>query len=71
MTRDAPADVPSLSPAIESRDPEALAIYLLIGLLGAVRVIVAIVRGETFGGEDTLAVAMIIAGSLGALRHRR
>lgn len=60
-----------LTPAIEDRDPEALAVYVVLATLGAVRLIVALALGETFGAEDTVAIAMIVAGAVGLASARR
>lgn len=57
--------------AIASRDPEALVVYLLLALVGAVRLSVAIGLDESFGAESTIALAMVVAAAWGALAARR
>jgi hypothetical protein len=57
-------------PEVGRRDPEALAIYLVLATVGALRLIVALAIGETFGAEDTIAIAMVTAGVSGLLARR-
>ena len=63
----------ALAPATDtaSRDPEALAVYALLAVLGLTRLIVAVALREPIGAENTLALAMLIAATLGALTQRR
>ena len=61
----------AVAPAAAPRDPEALAVYALLAVLGLTRLLVAISLHEPIGAENTLALAMLIAAILGALTHRR
>ena len=59
-----------LVPEVERRDSEALAIYVVLGLVGALRVIVALALGESFGAEDTIAAAMVLGALVGLVTRR-
>jgi hypothetical protein len=60
---------PAAAPADAGRDPEALAVYVILAVVGAVRLSVAVALGEDLGPESTVALAMVIAAALGALRR--
>jgi hypothetical protein len=64
------AEVPPLAPAVERRDPDALAIYLVLAVLGALRLSVALALAEPLGSEATVALAMLIAGAAGLVSRR-
>lgn len=47
------------------RDPEAVAVYVLLAVLGVARLAAALALGETFGAECTVAIAMVVAAAWG------
>ena len=51
------------------RDPEVLAIYVVLAVLGAARLIVAVALGEAIGAESTVALGMVLAGLAGLVRR--
>lgn len=65
------AAAPAESVEAAGRDPEALAVYALLALLGAARLVAAVALGETFGAECTVAIAMVVAAAWGVLAQRR
>jgi hypothetical protein len=63
-------DGPVLAPALERADPEARAAYLLLVVVGGLRLIVAFALGEALAGEATVALAMTVGGAVGLARGR-
>ncbi len=51
-------------------DPDALAIYGVVALLGAARLVVAVALAESFTAEATIAIAMLVLATRGALARR-
>lgn len=52
-------------------DPEALAIYGVLALVGSARLIVAVALAEVFAAEATIALAMVVLATCGALARVR
>ena len=68
-------DLPSPPPERAERCNEELVLYGLLAAVGAIPVVIALVRHTPFGLEPTIGLLMVCAGMLGlvvrALRARR
>ena len=60
---------PALPTGKDGTDPEALAVYAVLAVVGLVRLAVAVALREDFGAESTVALAMVIAAALGLARR--
>lgn len=60
---------PAVAASEAGRDPEALAVYVILAVVGAVRLSVALALGEAIGPESTVALAMVVAAAIGVLRR--
>lgn len=59
------AAVPAPPAHASPRDPEAVAVYVLLAVLGIARLTAALALGEDFGAECTVAIAMVVAAAWG------
>jgi hypothetical protein len=51
--------------------PEELILYGLLVVIGAIPVVIALIRGAVLGVETTLGLLMVCAGVIGAIVHAR